>query len=130
MVFANAQYTTPRVGTGANNDNTFRTLTYKYISAVDVAGADTIKVNLNGYNNHIKVVLIDSLALNFNSVANCYLGDIVKITINGGTSGNKLKFLGNFVAASTSIAVSTGKKATIEFLFDGAKFVETGRVAL
>jgi hypothetical protein len=128
-LLANAQYTTPRVGVGANNDNTFRTLTFKYIVATDVAGADTIKVNFNGYTTHVKVALIDSLSVTFNSLTNCYLGDVVKFTINGGTSGNKLKFLGNFVAASTSIAVSTGKKATIQFIFDGAKWIETGRVA-
>jgi hypothetical protein len=127
-VVTNAQYTTPRTGTGANNDLTFRNLQLKYVSATDVAGADTVKLNPNAFLTLVKVALVDSLSLKLPSVANSYLGDVIKITINGGTSGNKLKFVGsNYTYASSSIAVSTGRKANIEFVFDGASWQETGR---
>jgi len=127
---ANAQTATPRTGTGANNDNTFRALTFKYYAAADAVGADTVKLSLNAYNTHIKVTLQDSLAFSFPSIANCYLGDVVKFTINGATSGNKIKLLGsNYVAASSSLAISTGLKAYIEFIFDGFKWVEVSRAS-
>lgn len=127
---AQAQSVTPRTGTGANNDNTFRALTFKYYAIADATGADTTKLSLNAYNTQIKVSLVDSSAVSFPSVANCYLGDVVKFTINGTTSGNKLKLLGNnYVAASSSLAVSTGLKAYIEFIFDGFKWVEVSRAS-
>jgi len=127
---ANAQTATPRTGTGANNDNTYRALTFKYAAIADAVGADTTKLSLNAYTTQVKVTLVDSSAISFLSVANCYLGDVIKITINGATSGNKLKLVGtNYVAASTSIAVSTGLKANIEFIFDGFKWVEVSRAS-
>jgi hypothetical protein len=127
---ASAQTTTPRTGTGANNDNTFRALTFKYVAIADAAGADTVKLSLNAYNTQIKVALVDSSAVTFPSVANCYLGDVVKFTVNGTTSGNKLKLVGNnFVATSSSLAVSTGLKAYLEFIFDGYKWVEVSRAS-
>jgi hypothetical protein len=127
---ASAQSVTPRTGTGANNDNTFRALTFKFYSAVDAAGADTVKLALNGYTTHISVpVLVDSLAFSFSSVAKCYVGDVVKFTAIG-VSGSKIKFIGNnFNAASNSITLSTGLRANISFIFDGVKWQETGRVA-
>jgi len=129
-VAASAQSTTPRGGVGANNDNTFRALTFKFYSASDASGADSVKLNLNAYNSHIAVSLIDSLVVSFPSVAKCYVGDLVKFTVIGTTSGNKLKFSGsNAVVASSSIAVSSGLRANICFIFDGAKWVELSRNA-
>lgn len=127
---AQAQSITPRTGTGANNDNTFRALTFKFVAVSDAVGADTTKLTLNAYNTHVKVVLVDSSAVSFPSVAKCFVGDVVKFTITGGTSGNKLKIVGNnFTAASTSVAVSTSLKAYLEFIFDGAKWVEVSRAS-
>lgn len=127
---AQAQSITPRTGTGANNDNTYRALTFKFATVADAAGADTTKLSLNAYNTQVRVSLVDSSAVSFPSVANCYLGDVVKFTINGTTSGNKLKIVGNnFTAASTSVAVSTSLKAYLEFIFDGYKWVEVSRAS-
>ncbi|CAB4126198.1 hypothetical protein UFOVP153_50 [uncultured Caudovirales phage] len=127
---ANAQSITPRTGTGANNDNTYRALTFKFSTIADAVGADTTKLTLSAFNTHVRVSLVDSSAISFPSVAKCYIGDVVKFTINGGTSGNKLKIVGNnFVAASTSVAVSTGLKAYLEFIFDGYKWVEVSRAS-
>lgn len=127
---ANAQYSTPRTGTGANNDNTYRALTFKYYSATDAAGADTVKLSLNAYHTAINVPsLTDSLAFSFPSVAKCYLGDSFTISAIG-TSGAKVKFVGNnFVAASNSMALSSGLTAMITFRFNGVKWVESGRAA-
>lgn len=127
---AQAQSVTPRTGTGANNDNTYRALTFKFATIADAAGADTTKLSLNAFNTQVRVSLVDSSAVSFPSVANCYIGDVVKFTINGATSGNKLKIVGNnFTAASTSVAVSTSLKAYLEFIFDGYKWVEVSRAS-
>jgi hypothetical protein len=130
LIAANAQYSTPRTGTGANNDNTFRALTFSYYKANDNAGADTVRLALNAYTTHITVpVLADSVCFNFSSVAKCYLGDVVKFSAIG-VSGAKLKFVGNnFVASSNSIVLSSGLRCNISFIFDGVKWQETGRVA-
>lgn len=130
LIAANAQSVTPRVGTGANNDNTYRALTFKFYSATDATGADTVKLTINAYNYAVSVpALKDSLAFTFPSVASCYLGD--QLTISAiGLSGSKIKFVGsNFVVASSSMALSTGLTGLITFRFNGAKWVEVGRAA-
>ena len=77
---AQEQSVTPRTGTGANNDNTYRALTFKFATIADAAGADKTKLSLNAFNTQVRVSLVDSSAVSFPSVANCYIGDVVKFT--------------------------------------------------
>ena len=130
LVAANAQKTTPRVGIGANNDNTYRALTYKFYSATDATGADTVKLTINAFHYAIDVpALKDSLAFTFPSVAGCYNGDGINFNLIG-LSGSKIKFVGsNFIVTSNSFALSTGLVGVISFRFNGYKWVETGRTA-
>jgi len=59
--------------------------------------------------------------------AKCFLGDELTLLITG-TSGDKVKFTGsNWVSAGTA-TLSSGLKAVIKFVFDGAKWVEASRV--
>lgn len=122
-----AQSTSPRFGTVSNKDNTFRTLTNKLVTVTDAAGADTVTLATTGYNNLIKIAALDSLTLGSPTVTKCFLGDQMTLLVTG-TSGDKLKFTGsNWVSAGTA-TLSSGLKAVITFIFDGAKWVESGRV--
>ena len=122
-----AQSTSPRFGTTSNKDNTFRTLTNKLVTVTDAAGADTVTLATTGYNNLIKIAALDSLTLGSPTVTKCFLGDQMTLLVTG-TSGDKLKFTGpNWISAGTA-TLSSGLKAVITFIFDGAKWVESGRV--
>lgn len=133
-----AQYTTPRTGTGANNDNTFRAMNIKYKVITDAAGLDTVKVNLNAFRTYLKInTLTDSVTLNFTPTTNSYYGDEVIITVLNSSGGKCVKWVSTNIVTATSTAgggggqlyVSASQYATISFIFDGSKWVERGRMA-
>jgi hypothetical protein len=137
------QYTYPRVGATSTDDNTARTLTYKYVVVIEKAGFDSIVPRPNAYQTTYKVsVTNDSIRFSSPVLTNCYFGDIIRIVITG-TSGKKVTFAGvtNYLnskwvtttTASTglttgSIVLGSKGKAEIEFVFDGAVWIESGRV--
>lgn len=124
---AAAQSTTPRFGTTAGRDNTYRPMTLKLQSLTDAAGADTATISTSAYNTLVKIAVLDSFTLGSPTVTKAFLGDQMTILATG-TNGDKLKFTGsNWVSAGTA-SISAGLKAVITFIFDGAKWVESGRV--
>jgi hypothetical protein len=97
------------------------------VSVTDAAGADSVTLAPNGFNNIINVSALDSLTFKSPTVTKCFLGDKMTLLVTG-TSGDKVKFTGsNWVSAGTA-TLSAGLKAVIEFIFDGAKWVESSRV--
>lgn len=121
-----AQSTSPRWGTGANNDNTGRVLTYSYKSITDAAGADSIQLVNTTYSSTVRLALVDSFYFKSPVVTKSYASDRLYIVVSG-ASGTKVKFAnGNFISAGTA-TLSTNGRAVINFIFDGAKWVETGR---
>ena len=129
-VTATAQSTSPKFGTTPNNDNTGRALTYGYKAITDAAGADSTTLVLSMYSSTVKIALTDSFCLKSPTVKNSNVGDRLTI-IATGASGNKLKFVtasSNWIAASSSATLSSNGRSVINFVFDGAKWVEEARV--
>jgi hypothetical protein len=126
VLFIQAQSTTPRFGVPPR-DNTGRVLTYRYVAVTDAAGADSITLNPRAWENIYVFNLVDSIYLKTPGVTNSYCGDIIKIILEGTTSGNKIKLNSGWIYTSSSFAVSTKKKGVISFIFDGTNWVETGR---
>jgi len=123
----NAQSTSPRWGTGANNDNTGRALTYSYKSITDAVAADSTTINPNAYTTIYRVALVDSVYFKSPVVTRSYAGDNI-VVVASGASGTKVKFAGtNFITAGTA-TLSTSGRSVITLIFDGAKWVEKGRV--
>ena len=123
----NAQSTSLRFGTTKNDDNTGRVLTYAYKSITDGTGADSALLVPAAYKTYVRIALTDSFYLKSPTVTKSYAGDILVI-VSSGSSGSKLKFAGtNFISAGTATLSSSGR-AVITFVFDGAKWVESGRV--
>jgi hypothetical protein len=122
-----AQYVTPRAGTGANNDNTFRSLTYKQVTVTPPNRADTVNLNLNAYNTQLRVsnLVTDSLVFNFNSVAYCYSGDQVWcIVVNPDMVQHVVTFLPNhFQAKSLADTIPAFSTQLGLFMFDGTQWV-------
>jgi len=129
---SNAQTVTPRGGTGANNDNTYRALTLKYVVATDAAANDTTKLNLNAYNTLVKLSpLTDSTNFNFTPITRCYFGDQVTFLIKNSSTGTKVKFVGSNVqvgSGTATLTVTASKRAVISFVFDGTTWVEAYRI--
>lgn len=132
----NAQSTSPRYGTLKNQDNTARVLTYNYTSITDAAGADSVSLKPNAWLTNYRVALTDSVYISGPVVTASYAGDNVKMIVSG-ASGTKIKFAStNFIMSSTApyatttLILSSGGRALIQFTFDGAKWVETSRVVL
>ena len=124
---ANAQTTTPRFGTTADKDNTYRNLTNGYTALTDAAGADSSTLVPKYYNSMYTITLVDSFTLKSPTVTNCFLGDRLTLLLTAASGTPKLKFTGsNWLGAGTA-TLSTNLRSVIQFIFDGAKWVETGR---
>ena len=122
-----AQSTTPRFGTTAGRDITYRPLTLKLQSLTDAAGADSTTITTSAYSTLVKIAVLDSFTLKSPTVTKAFLGDEMTI-LAAGSSGDLLKFTGtNWVSAGTA-TLSSGATAVIKFIFNGAKWVEASRV--
>lgn len=127
---AKAQSSTPRFGTTPNQDNTGRSLTYKYITKTDATGADTLRITTNAYVTIVKATVVDSLAF-APILTKAYAGDKLEFLItNSAGSGHLAKFVGANWQVGTggaSLALTASKRATISFEFDGTYWVERCR---
>lgn len=123
-----SQSTTPRYGTTANQDNTGRALTWKWVTATDATGADSIVARPRDYQTTYRVVLVDSFTFKQPVITGCYAGDYLTIIASAASGTPKLKFTGsNWITAGTA-TLSTGLRAVIRLVFDGSKWVEASRV--
>lgn len=123
-----AQSTAPRWGTSLKNDNTFRTLTNRYISVVDGAAADSVAIFPQDFQTIYRITLSDSLCLKQPTVTSSFAGDRIMLIASASSGTPKLKFSGsNWITAGTA-TLSSGLRAVIVLVFDGAKWVEVSRV--
>jgi hypothetical protein len=125
---ANAQSTSPRFGTKKNDDNTGRVVTYGYQTFADAAGADSITVTSNFFLSTYRVTLLDSLTVKNAVVTRSFAGDQIRFVVSAASGSPFIKFTGaNWLTAGTATLSGTNKRAVIEFVFDGAKWVEAER---
>ena len=124
-----AQFTTPRFGTAAGDDNTGRVLTYRYVTLTDKASAtlDTITIRAKAYENIYRAVLVDSLVLGQPDVTNCYAGDQLIFVLSAASGTPFLRFSGNLWITAGTATMTTRLRSIIKFIFDGASWVESGR---
>ena len=121
-----AQSTAPRYGIAKNQDNTGRVLTFNYSVINDAAGADSTISFPNAYQTTYTVNMLDSLTFKQPNVTASYVSDKIEI-IASGASGTKLKFYGTYWKSTGSAILSANGRAVIDFVFDGAVWVETNR---
>lgn len=127
-VAAFSQSTSPRFGTLKNQDNTYRVLTLKKAAIVDAAGNDTLSVNPNAFRTYVTCTAVDSFSVKIGSVATSYFGDNLQLIVSG-TSGKIVKFVGANLLTAGTATLSTNGRVIVTFVFDGAKWVESARVA-
>lgn len=128
-----AQSTVPRWGSGTGGynpawGNTGDNLNYKYFAYSDATAADTFKIRPNAYCTVVFFTLKDSLKIQVPSTVNCYLGDELKIICTAPSGTPFLNFTGSNFQTAGKATLSTGLRAVIDLVFDGAKWVEAYRV--
>jgi hypothetical protein len=114
-----------------NQDNTFRQMTNRFYSPVDGTGADTITLAPQAFNTIVQYTATDSLGFQVKTFTNCYIGDQLTFIVLSNGSSQKVKFIGTAWQASTSggasISLTSGKRATIVWMFDGTYWLEQSR---
>jgi hypothetical protein len=124
-----AQNTVPRYGITPNADNTGRVLTYAFAAVTDKAGKDSITIAANAFQTNYIATVTDSVAY-LGNVTNCYAGDHITFCfIKGSGTGTALFLGGNWKVSTASVRLSltASKRTTIDFIFDGTYWLETGR---
>lgn len=128
VVLVSAQSTSPRFGNLKSQDNTGRNLTYALVNYTDVAGADSLKTAPNAFQTIYNLTIsTDSVTFGSPALTKSYLGDNIVIIVQGTATGKKLKFNSPYIIGAGTVTTTTNKRAVIRFIFDGAKWVETGR---
>jgi hypothetical protein len=126
-----AQSTVPRFGVNPlHQGNTGFSLTYAYVAQTDVAGYDSVKVAPNAYETIYNLTIsTDSLRFGSPNCTASHLGDVMRVIVQGTATGKTLTFKSPYIIGQGTLTTTTKMKAVISFIFDGAKWVETGRLA-
>lgn len=104
------------------------------VSTNDAAGADTIKLNPTEWRTVVSPssTITDSITYQIRSTSRSSFGDQLIFTVtNSSGAGHKLKLTGTTFEVTGSdsvIALTSAKRATIAFIFDGSKWVQTSKI--
>ncbi len=127
IIGVSAQSTLPRWGSGPpRNDNTGRVLTYQLKTVNTTTATAVAYQKINAYKTIIKVGTLQAALTDSVDVTNAYVGDEIVFIFTADASGRTVTF-GNNMVASATMAVDASSKATVSFVFDGVKWIETGR---
>lgn len=124
--FANAQSATPRFGTNAGSDNTYRGLSLNWQSVTDASGMDTLTIRTNKFTNHVRIALTDTISL-LPVVTSCKAGDEL-IVVATGSSGRRVRFVGSGFQSAGSATTSSGGTIVVTFIFTGTVWAEKSRI--
>ncbi len=124
LMSASAQITSHRQGDKATTR----------ISTNDAAGADTIKFSPTEWMTLVipSSTITDTVCYKIKDLSRCHTGDeMIMSFTNSSGSGHKVKLTGTWYEVSGSdsvLSLTSAKRAIIRFVFDGVKWVETGKI--
>lgn len=138
---ASAQFLTPRFGVGTDffggNKGVKYTPSFALNNTPDVAGLDTVKMFGNVFRQYVSPSdsVQDTLVYCFKSLASCYAYDELAFNFISRNATTKIKFRNKYTSAfvfttagDSTITLTAKQRARITFVFDGAKWLETGKV--
>lgn len=111
------------LATAPNEDNSGRIVTTQYQAP---AYAATIALKLYAAKNIVKVALLTGALTMTAEVTRPKIGDTLTILFLADGTARTVTFSTGF-APSATLAITASKRASAEFCFDGAAWVETGR---
>lgn len=126
---AQAQHTTPRFGTGSNNNG--QSLTYSYLAVTDVLHNDTVILKPGSWKTIVNQSVTDSTCYKIGSVKGSYLGDQIVFHFNNSSGAHKIIFITSswsFGSATNVMTLTSSKHADIVFEFNGATWIEVSRL--
>jgi hypothetical protein len=109
------------------------TLTVR-VSTNDAAGADTVKLNPTEWRTIVSPssTITDSITYKIRNTARSSFGDqLIFVVTNSSGAGHKLKLTGTefqVTGSDSVIALTSAKRATIAFIFDGSAWVQTSKI--
>lgn len=124
--FASAQTVTPRMGTGANNDNTGRSYTYQTVTITPTSTMVAFPSNVTNE----KLVVISSVTISPTFTANVtqnYIGDKLRLLVAASSVSRTITLSTNFIGSAATMTIAANKKSQMGFVFDGAKWIEIDR---
>lgn len=127
---ASAQFTTPRFGSAANEDNTGRTITYWYSTpAAPYTGTQSVYQNVS--NQTIQAIYTSSTSvsatLNAN-ITNCHALDIQTFVFRTAATTTVVATFGTgYKPKTATTTVLPSSRSIIQFFFDGVEWVEEWR---
>lgn len=114
------------VTSGANQDLTGRVITFDYQAP---AYAATISPVITKNKTVIGPIALTG-ACTFNpSTSSSFIGDEIIVMFTNGTGGALVVTNGANISSTGTLSVAAGKKGTVNMVFDGTTWVETGRAA-
>jgi hypothetical protein len=120
--------TTSRFPGGAGKDNTSRIVTNDYQTP---AYAATLAVTTTKANTLVKVAqLTGAMTVNVGvgtSTTAPFVGDTLAFIFSADTSARTVTLGTGLAGSASTVVVAISKKATINFVFDGAAWVEVSR---
>lgn len=112
------------IGTGENQDNTGRVITYDY---KEPAYAATITVRPADSRTYVNVgQLTGALTLN-TVVTDCVAGATLVLLFKSDGTNRTVTLGTGLTSSAATIVVSANKNASVSYVFNGVAFVETGR---
>lgn len=115
VLFASAQYTSPRFGVLANQDNTGRVLTYAYQTPTF---SSSKVITCNAYETTVKMGTLTGAQTLTANVTSCHAGDKLNLLLTDDGSGRVVTFSTGF-ASGGNITMGSSAKASLYFVFNG-----------
>lgn len=117
---------TPRLGTAANQDNTFRNANFYY---EEPAYAATLAITTKDvYKQVYKVAeLTGAMTINVTDTSAKVGDELVFIFDEDNNSGGRVVTFGTALLSSGTLTVAQAKRATALFVHDGSDFIEVSR---
>lgn len=101
----------------------------KMINKADAAGADTISITPREFETVVYHLLADSCYYKIATSANAFRGDRMTFMVKDSTGGGYALFIPasgfETEGADSIVNLSSAKRASIQFMFDGFKWVQT-----
>jgi hypothetical protein len=132
-LFLTAQSTLPRWGAGPpQEDNTGRILPYVYGAVTTVSTTSLVSHLPNAWQTIYKIGTLTHALRDSLSTKKAYVGDkvIFVFTADTLTAGRVVTFGSGSVKSYSALTVPASKKATAQFIFDGAAWIEVSRTLM
>lgn len=126
-LFVSAQSTSPRFATSSLGDNTGRVLTYGILTG---STGTMVSMFPKSYETLLTIPTTSSSPTFTANVSQSYYGDQLHVFIASNATGTRtITISTNLIGSATTQTLAASKKGHFDFIFDGAKYIQTSFTA-